>query len=631
MKLRNEVLKGILEAYKVLPKDKIETAVSASKQSGTPLLQVLINKKYLTEKEIYEVFSKYLKIPFIDLDDVQAPKELLAKLPEKVAQKYKAVVYGEDNGHLMIAMEDPTDFQSVQFIEKILDYKIELHLATPKGIATILEQYKGGLSTEITKAMKSDEEEEEGKEELKGEESQEDVKEIVEEAPVAKAINIILEYAVNSRASDIHIEPREGYVHIRFRIDGVLRDTMSLPRQILSSLVSRIKILSNLRIDEHRIPQDGRIKIDVGGRKIALRVSTLPIMDGEKVVMRILDEGTRAATIEELGFKGAALEIIKKSLKKPHGMALVTGPTGSGKSTTLYSLLSSLNTIGVNISTVEDPVEYRIQGINQTQVNPKVGMTFASGLRALLRQDPDVIMVGEIRDAETAEMAIHAALTGHIVLSTLHTNNASGTLPRLLDMGAEPFLIASTVNSVIAQRLVRKVCPNCKEAYAPTEEAIAELKKDFGLTKMFLGSKPEKEKEKQPVSSTERKIMPSHEISLEKKSILTEIAEDPTILNRGIKETEKSRSKSYHSLDLVLYKGKGCGKCEQTGYLGRMGIFEVLEVNESIGDLIIKRVSSEEIQEKAIENGMLTMKQDGFLKALEGLTTVEEVIRVTKD
>lgn len=631
MKIKNDVLKEILVAYKTLPEDKIETAVSASKQSGTPLLQVLINKKYLTEKEIFEVFSKYLKIPFVDLDDVQAPKELLAKLPEKVAQKYKAVVYGEDDGHLKIAMEDPTDFQSVQFIEKILDYKIQLHLASPKGIATILEQYKGGLSTEITKAMKSDEEEEEGKDELKGEESQEDVKEIVEEAPVAKAINIILEYAVNSRASDIHIEPREGYVHIRFRIDGVLRDTMSLPRQILSSLVSRIKILSNLRIDEHRIPQDGRIKIDVGGRKIALRVSTLPIMDGEKVVMRILDEGTRAATIEELGFKGAAMDIIKRSLKKPHGMTLVTGPTGSGKSTTLYSLLSSLNTIGVNISTVEDPVEYRIQGINQTQVNPKVGMTFASGLRALLRQDPDVIMVGEIRDAETAEMAIHAALTGHIVLSTLHTNNASGTLPRLLDMGAEPFLIASTVNCVIAQRLVRKVCPNCKEAYAPTEEAITELKKDFGLTKMFLGSKPEKEKEKQSVSSTERKIMPSHEISLEKKSILTEIAEDPTILNRGIKETGKSHPKASHSLDLVLYRGKGCSKCEQTGYLGRMGIFEVLEVNDDIGDMIIKRVSSEEIQGKAIENGMLTMKQDGFLKALEGFTTVEEVIRVTKD
>ncbi|PIZ01069.1 secretion system protein E [bacterium (Candidatus Howlettbacteria) CG_4_10_14_0_8_um_filter_40_9] len=630
MKIKNDVLKEILVAYKTLPEEKIDTAVSASKQSGTPLLQVLINKKYLTEKEIYEVFAKYLKIPFVDLDDVQAPKELLAKLPEKVAQKYKAVVYGEDNGHLMIAMEDPSDFQSVQFIEKILDYKIQIHLASPKGISTVLEQYKGGLSTEITKAMKSDEEEE-GKEELKGEELQEDVKEIVEEAPVAKAINIILEYAVNSRASDIHIEPREGYVHIRFRIDGVLRDTMSLPTQILSSLVSRIKILSNLRIDEHRIPQDGRIKVDVGGKKIALRVSTLPIMDGEKVVMRILDEGTRAATIEELGFKGAAMDIIKKSLKKPHGMTLVTGPTGSGKSTTLYSLLSSLNTIGVNISTVEDPVEYRIQGINQTQVNPKVGMTFASGLRALLRQDPDVIMVGEIRDAETAEMAIHAALTGHIVLSTLHTNNASGTLPRLLDMGSEPFLIASTVNCVIAQRLVRKVCPHCKEAYAPTEEAITELKKDFGLTKMFLGSKPEKEKGKQPVSSTERKIMPSHEISLEKKSILTEIAEDPTILNRGIKETDKSHPKTSHSLDIVLYRGKGCSKCEQTGYLGRMGIFEVLEVNDEIGDMIIKRVSSEEMEKKSIENGMLTMQQDGFLKALEGFTTVEEVIRVTKD
>lgn len=630
MKIKKNVLKEILVTYKSLPEEKLERAVAASKQSGTSLIQVLINKKYLTEKEIYEVFSKYLKIPFIDLDNIQVPKESLAKLPEKIAKKYKTVVFEDEGQDLKIALEDPSDFQAVQFIEKILDYKIKIHLATPSGIANILEQYKGGLSSEITKVIQPDEKEKEGaKEEIKKTTSVKEVKNIVEEAPVAKAINIILEYAVKSGASDVHIEPREGYVHIRFRVDGVLRDTMSLPKQILASLVSRIKILSNLRIDEHRIPQDGRIKMEIAGKNIAIRVSTLPIMDGEKVVMRLLDEGSRAATIEELGFKGAALDIIKRTLKRPHGLLLVTGPTGSGKSTTLYSLLSKLNTIGVNISTVEDPVEYRIQGINQTQVQPKVGMTFASGLRSILRQDPDILMVGEIRDAETAKMAIHSALTGHIVLSTLHTNNAAGSLPRFLDMGAEAFLIASTVNCIIGQRLVRKICSSCKEMYIPTDDAVDEIKKQFGLNDMFLDIKTEKVK--QPTtSSTEKKIMPLHEISTKKQSILDQIAEDPTILNKGISNNE-SKPKQKHTLEIELFRGKGCAKCESTGYSGRMGIFEVLEVTNKIGDMIIKRESSDAIQKEAIKNGMLTMQQDGFLKALQGQTTIEEVLRVTKN
>lgn len=632
MRIKNDLLKEILEVYKALPPDKLETAISASKQSGAPFMQVLINKKFLTEKDIYKLLAKYFKIPFVDLEDIQIPKETLLKLPEKIARKYRAVVFEEEDEYLKIAMESPDDFQAVQFIEKILNYKIKLHLTTPKGITNILEQYKGGLSTEITKVMKSKEIAKEA-EEIKETASGEEVKEIVEDAPIAKAINIILEYAVKSRASDIHIEPREGYVHIRFRIDGILRDTMSLPKQILSSLVSRIKILANMKIDEHRIPQDGRIKLEVAGKKIAIRVSTLPIMDGEKVVMRLLDEGAKALTLEELGFKGAALETIKRNLKRPHGMILVTGPTGSGKSTTLYSILSNLNTIGVNISTIEDPVEYRIQGVNQTQVNPKIGMTFASGLRALLRQDPDIIMIGEIRDTETAEMAVHAALTGHIVLSTLHTNNASGALPRLLDMGVEPFLIASTINCVIAQRLVRKICPSCKEAYIPSEESIEEIKKEFGITaKMFLGKQGKKEKEYKTTSGAERKIMPLHEISLEKKSILDQIAEDPTILNRGIEDSEKrKRERAYHTLNFTFYRGKGCNKCENTGYSGRMGIFEVLDVTQDISNMVIDNSSSEEIQEKAIENGMLTMQQDGFLKALEGLTTIEEILRVTKE
>lgn len=628
MKLKNSVLKEILLAYKAISEEDLKKANSAAKQSGSTLFKTIITKKFLTEKEMYEMYSKYLKIPFVDLEDLQIPKTILAKFPEKVANKYKAIVFEEQGDISKIAMEDPSDFQAVQFVEKLLDYKIELYLATPKGITVILEQYKAGLSTEITKVMETREKEKKKDEEkIKKSTTKQQVREIVEEAPVAKAINIILEYAIKSRASDIHIEPREGYIHIRFRVDGVLRDTMSLPKQILSSLVSRIKILANLRIDEHRVPQDGRIKIEMGGKRIAIRVSTLPVMDGEKVVMRILDEGTRASTIEELGFRGAALSTIKKSLKKPHGMTLVTGPTGSGKSTTLYGILSSLNTIGINISTVEDPVEYRIQGVNQTQVNPKVGMTFATGLRSLLRQDPDVIMVGEIRDIDTAKIAVHAALTGHLVLSTLHTNNASGTLPRLLDMDIEPFLISSTINCVIGQRLVRKICPKCSESFAPSNEAVEEIKKDFGLTNMFLEVKGSKKK---PTTGGERKIMPTHDISTEKKSILEKIAEDPTILSRAMKE-KPSGSKKLKSLEITLHKGKGCNKCENTGYSGRMGIFEVLEVTAEIGDMIISKRSSEDIQKVAITNGMLTMQQDGFLKALQGQTTIEEILRVTKD
>lgn len=628
MKIKADLLKEVLFAYKAITKEKLENAIAASKESGSSLMQVLVNKKYLSEKEIYEFFAKYLKIPFADLEEIQVSREVIGKLPEKVARKYRAIVFKEDDGYLHIAMEDPSDFQAVQFLEKILNYKIKLYLATPKSLANVLEQYKGGLSTEITKVMKTQEKEETT--ELKSITSPNEIKEVVEDAPVAKAINIILEYAVKSRASDIHIEPREGYVHIRFRVDGILKDTMSLPTQILSSLISRIKILANLRIDEHRIPQDGRIKTEIAGKKIAIRISTLPIMDGEKVVMRLLDEGSRADSIEELGFKGAALDVIKRNLKKPHGMMLVTGPTGSGKSTTLYSILSALNTIGVNISTIEDPVEYRIQGINQTQVNPQVGMTFASGLRSLLRQDPDVIMVGEIRDAETAEISVHASLTGHVVLSTLHTNNASGTLPRLLDMGVESFLIASTVNCVIAQRLVRKICDNCKEPYIPSEEVIVELKKKFNLKHMLISV--EDKKSQKSVSSTERKIMPLHEINMGKKSILEEIADDPTILNRTDSDLKKKGAvNSAKDLDIKLFRGKGCSKCEQTGYLGRMGIFEVLDVNDEIGDMIIGRASAEDIENKAAGSGMLTMQQDGFLKALEGLTTVEEILRVTKD
>ena len=658
MKLNTDELKQLLVENNVATQEKLDEIGKLADQSKESFLDVLYQKKIIGEIEFSKMYAKSIGTEFIEIAALTIPKDLLDKLPERVAKRYQTIVFGEEDGHLRVAMSDPDDVEAVQSIQKQCGYDIQIYLASPSDISGALEQYKEGLSSEISKAIKDTEEEVSiDKEELAADTSADKVESIISEAPVARAVNILIEYAIKSRASDIHIEPRENYVQVRYRIDGILHDTMTLPKALMNSIISRIKILSSLRIDEHRIPQDGRIKINMAGTNISLRVSSLPVMDGEKIVMRLLDESTKALTLDELGYKGQALVAIERALKKPHGMLLVTGPTGSGKSTTLYSVLSTLNTIGVNISTVEDPVEYRIQGVNQTQVSSKVGMTFASGLRALLRQDPDIIMVGEIRDSETAEISVHAALTGHVVLSTLHTNDAAGCLPRLLDMEIEPFLIASTVNAVIGQRLVRKLCQHCIEGYTPDEKIIEEIIEDFGLRKDFLTSgKPapvvrEVPDEADSVSSVsgERKIAVPIGANLEKESILDQMKADPTIMDRSASEAEEialrnviflteaekekkpTKMAKSGTLHLTLYRSKGCNKCDNTGYLGRMGIYEVLEMNEDIGKLIVGRASTEDIQSVSIRNGMITMQQDGFLKALEGITTVEEVLRVTRD
>lgn len=612
----------------------------------------MLSKKILNDKDLVRLYGQIYNIPFVDLSQVEIKKDLIAKLPEKIAKRYMAVVFGEDKGALKLAMADPLDIQAVQFIEKELGYSSKIYIASTSDITNALDLYKSGLNEEISKVFKesdseiSIEEDELTKEKL----TADDVQEIVQEAPIARALNIILEYAVRSRASDIHIEPRETLVQIRFRVDGMLQDTMTLPKNVLSSLITRIKIIANLRIDEHRVPQDGRIKVKVGTRIISIRVSTLPIVDGEKVVMRLLDETNKAPTLEELGYAGSALGGIKRALSKPHGMLLVTGPTGSGKSTTLYSAISMLNSIEVNISTVEDPIEYRISGVNQTQVNTKTGMTFASGLRALLRQDPDIIMVGEIRDQVTAEMAVHAALTGHVVLSTLHTNNAAGCLPRLLDMEVEPFLISSTVNAVIGQRLVRRLCADCREPYQVSTDQINALVKEFDIDTSFMTTNPSKETVKEVTEQNpgiSERIIPAPSHLEAKESILDRIAKDPTIINRSMTEaeentksireqiflppTEEQPKKPAGELSLTLYRAKGCKKCNNTGYTGRIGIYEVLEVTDPIKDSIVTRKTTEDIQEQAKNEGMITMAQDGFIKALIGVTTVEEILRVTRE
>ncbi|HSX02032.1 MAG TPA: GspE/PulE family protein [Candidatus Saccharimonadia bacterium] len=650
--------------------------------STEPLQSIVLKKKLISEKDLTKLYAKSIEVPFAELVDIKIPREVLLKIPERIARKYQAVLFGTEEDHYQLAMADPEDFQAADFITKQVGGKLKVYVATAGDILAAIDQYKGNISTEITKAIKDSSAD-------AAEEEKISAKDLAEDAPIAKTVNVILEYAVKSRASDIHIEPRENIVQVRYRIDGVLRETMTLPKPILAAVVSRIKILSNLKIDEHRVPQDGRFKFSIGTKQVALRVSTLPIMDGEKVVMRILDESARALTLEELGFEGRALETIGRNLHKPHGMTLVTGPTGSGKSTTLYSVLSMLNTAGVNISTVEDPVEYRVQGVNQTQVNPKAGMTFASGLRALLRQDPNIIMVGEIRDGETADLAVQAALTGHVVLSTLHTNNAATTLPRLLDMGIEPFLIASTVNTVIGQRLVRRLCPVCRTAFVPEGTELTNIKRDFQLDialkhfNAMRGSVAEEAvapaapaapppvtqiaPKPTAVEPTEHKkgriIQPEHDLETT-KSILDKIAADPNIINRSAEDARKAGQVpvpdpvalaaaaasattttpppppstpapdpgKLKSGQFILYKaGPGCEACGGAGYQGRMGIYEVLEVTEMVQKMIVGHATADDIQMQAIRDGMLTMQQDGFVKALMGKTTIEEILRVTRE
>ncbi len=673
MRISDDALKKILTASGRVKAEDLAEADKNHQQTQEPLLATIIKRNLISEKDLTQLYAKSIDVPFVELAGIKIPHEVLIKIPERIARKYQAVLFGSIDNQMQLAMADPEDFQAADFIQKQTVGGVKIYIATPADIAGALDQYQANMDSEISKAIQDSAvpDQDERKE------PEVSAKDIAEDAPIAKTVNVMVEYAMRSRASDIHIEPHENIVQVRYRIDGVLRESMTLPRNILPAVVSRIKILANLKIDEHRIPQDGRFKFSMGSKTVALRVSTLPVMDGEKVVMRLLDESSRALTLEELGFSGLSLDIINRNLHKPHGMTLVTGPTGSGKSTTLYSVLNVLNTAGVNISTVEDPVEYRIQGVNQTQVNPKAGMTFVSGLRALLRQDPNIIMVGEIRDGETADLAVQAALTGHLVLSTLHTNNAATSLPRLLDMGIEPFLIASTVNTVIGQRLVRKLCPACRVPYVPQGKELEDIKKDFDVD---VALKHYLEQINVPpvvpaasaapaitvpalapitsqggVVSGTKVIHPVRDIEMD-KSILDKIAADPNIIDRSVGAasmkpviaashedltttlpdapalTTVPIPTTVNSEELQIFKaGPGCAECGQGSYQGRMGIYEVLEINEGISKMIVSHATSEEIQAAAISNGMLTMQQDGFLKVLKGLTTIEEILRVTRE
>lgn len=556
-----------------------EALKKEAEEKGVLPEKLLIEKNIIDEEALIEAKSRFLEIPYVDLRTKDIPDEMLSQIPSEAAQNYEMVVFDKKDDELQVAMVNPDDFrarEALDFIVKKENLKARAYITSPVSLSVALKKVVT-LPVEVGSALDELERELE-EEKVKGEKvpTEKEIERIVEEAPITKVVAVIIRHAVAGRASDIHIEPSEIKLRVRYRVDGVLYTSLVLPKKVHSAVVSRIKILAGLKIDEHRLPQDGRFQADIEGKSFDFRVAVQPISNGEKVAIRLLERGASAWTLEDLGLMGQRKDALLRAIKKPYGLILVTGPTGSGKSTTLYSLLTILNEITTNIVTLEDPIEYHIQGVNQTQVQPEIGLTFASGLRSILRQDPNIIMVGEIRDVETAEMAIHSALTGHLVMSTLHTNNSAGAIPRLIDMGIEPFLITSTLNITVAQRLVKKICERCREEI-PIPPPVRE------------------------------KII---------KNLETVPREEKKLPNQADPK--------------VLYRGKGCRFCANKGSKGRIGIFEALESTEEIRLETLKNPTIDNLKKIAARLGMISMLQDGILKALAGMVTLEEVIRVTE-
>ena len=592
MRISDSSIEKILRQGEVISESQLAELKMEAERTHHSLQTIILERKVLSEVQLGQKIGEYINVPFVTIEPKDIPDDVLKRIPEHIARQYNVVLFAvDDNGVLSLAMEDPDDVQALNFIQKEIGYNIKVFLATKNNILDCLENYRGNITDELDEVVSIQSGAESDSQNVSEEE-------ISENSPIAQTVNLLLEYAIKSGASDIHIEPREDFVQVRYRIDGVLKEVNKLPRNVQGALVSRIKILSNLKIDERRVPQDGRFKIKVSGKQYALRVSTLPIADGEKIVMRILDESNQAVALDSLGYWGLSLSTLKDAMAQPNGMILVTGPTGSGKSTSLFSVLSELNTPDVNISTIEDPVEYKIPGVNQTQTNAKAGMTFASGLRALLRQDPNIIMVGEIRDGETANLGVQAALTGHLVFSTLHTNNAATCLPRLLDMGIEPFLIASTVKAVIGQRLVRRLCMHCRQQYVPDAGELAYIVQMFNLRQGSM----------QRLHALEQQA-----------------AADKIGGNTPLGSTDVTIQYLWRP------NPEGCDECGHNGFKGRVGIYEVLGISIPIQKMITANATSNEIQQQAITEGMVTMQTDGFIKSLRGVTTLEEVLRATRE
>ncbi len=546
----------------VLSPAQLQEVLKFKRHHEEDLVQIIIQKGLATSKDVYVCLADYLSLPFIELQDYSIDPEVVELVPKELAYKYHVMPVFRIENNLTVAMSNPGDVHAMDAIRRETGLEVEPAISLENDILSVLEKYYGvseSLESTLDEVIQNIEEEKPDEEEQT---SAEKLKQLSAEAPVVKLVNLIIAQAILDKASDIHIEPEEKSLRVRYRIDGILHEAFNPPKHLQAAIISRIKILSDLDIAESRVPQDGRFQVSLNGREVDLRVSTLPTVHGENVVLRILDKSSLMIDLEELGFSEDSLKQFKSLLASSYGIILVSGPTGSGKTTTLYSALQSINTPDKNIVTIEDPVEYRLKMIRQSQVNVKAGLTFASGLRAILRQDPDIVMVGEIRDSETAKIAVEAALTGHLVLSTIHTNDAPGGLTRLTEMGVEPFLTASATVGVVAQRLVRRICENCKEPYKPSPAILEEL---------------------------------------------------------GISQEKERR----------FYRGVGCEECKNTGYKGRMGIYEIMSMDETLRELTLKQASSDQIKKVAIQHGMRTLRQDGLFKAIQGITTLEEVIRVT--
>lgn len=558
---------------------KPETFAALNSEAGKEnktLEEYIIDNKLVDEEAIAQVKAELLHIPYANLHEVTVPGGCLNMLPKKVAENYQILSFARDGDKVKIGMVDPQDFkaiEAIEFLAKEERLEVEYYIISQKSFNKIFKQYEvlsqeaeealAGIGGEFGLAEKPLSEEEKG------------IQATIKSAPVSKMVLVIIRHAIDGRASDIHIEPTATESRVRYRIDGILHNSLILPKYIHASIISRIKVLANLKLDETRKPQDGRIRLNIEGRNVDFRVSTLPLYDGEKVVMRILATQDKIPSLMDLGFNSLHAKIIEEGIKKPHGMMLITGPTGSGKTSTLYTVLSMLNSEGINIITLEDPVEYYVNGINQSQINPEVGYTFASGLRSILRQDPNIIMLGEIRDQESTELVVHASLTGHMVLSTLHTNDSMGAVPRLIDMGAQPFLLASTMNMVLSQRLARRICDKCKTAVDTPSDIVNNIKEEL-------------------------------------KAI-------PDIYLKDIKPKE-----------IVFYRGKGCAACGGSGYKGRVALAEVIRFTDKLQEIVVTGYKPSEVTPELKKQSFITLRQDGIIKALLGYTALEEVFRVSQ-
>lgn len=570
-----DVLSVLVELGK-LSEQKAEEIRMRAVSLGKSTEEILKEEKQVDGESLVEAEAVLLGIPYFKETQVVVPPELLKMVPENLARSYKLIPLelNKTEGWLKMAMVRPSDLGTIDFFQRRTGYKVEVMMASEENINNLINKlYLQSLTGEVSDVLaeSGDSADEMGIKTV----TKESLSKIIKEPKIVEIVKKILEHAIRLRASDIHIEPHEEITRIRYRIDGILEEKLTLDKKYHASLVSRIKILGGMKIDERRLPQDGRFNFESDDGEVDLRISSLPTVFGEKIVMRLLKKSGKVPTLPELGLRGRALKNLEQAVNIPHGIILITGPTGSGKTTTLYSMLIKINTPKVNVVTLEDPVEYQMKGINQVQVNPQAGLTFASGLRSFLRQDPNIIMVGEIRDEETASLAVQASLTGHLVFSTIHTNSAAGALPRLLDMKVEPFLLSSSMTAVVAQRVLRKICDECRVAYTPEQTVVEDMKAVLG--ELYAAAEAQKQDQ------------------------------------AG-----------------VLYKGKGCAKCGSTGYLGRVGIFEVLTISEKIARLIMERADAGMVEKQARLEGMITLKQDGYLKALEGVTTIEEVVRVAQ-